>query len=183
MYTIDLMKRYVEYCMKQVGMLKKFKVRPLIVFDGGYLPAKSHTELMREKFVFPFSNAWPSLLSYWSIRSCIRKRQESRQIGQELFKEGRVRESFKFFKKSVSVTPEMAYKFIEVWLWLPSLLKKFTLNIGSSFSLGVTRRKCSIRCCTLWSWCTIGLPWEEEIHSGHHNRGFGFTSFWLQDCM
>lgn len=33
-------------------MLKKFNVRPLIVFDGGYLPAKYRIELIREQFVF-----------------------------------------------------------------------------------------------------------------------------------
>ncbi|EXX59232.1 PIN domain-like protein [Rhizophagus irregularis DAOM 181602=DAOM 197198] len=83
-------KPYVEYCIKRVRMLKKFNVRPLIVFDGGYLPAKYRIELIREQ-----------------------KRQEYSKIGRELFKKGRVRESFPFLKRSVDVTPDMAHKFIE----------------------------------------------------------------------
>ncbi|GBB97914.1 hypothetical protein RclHR1_00310042 [Rhizophagus clarus] len=84
-------KPYVEYCIKRVRMLKEFNVRPLIVFDGGYLPAKNRIELIREQ-----------------------KRQEYSRIGRELFKKGRIRESFPFLKRGVDVTPEIAHKFIEV---------------------------------------------------------------------
>ncbi|CAI2171441.1 19632_t:CDS:2, partial [Funneliformis geosporum] len=78
--------KYVEYCMRRVRMLKEFNVQPFIVFDGGYLPAKYHTEQIRE-----------------------RKRQEYRKIGQELYKKGRFHESFQFFKKSALRAENVAY--------------------------------------------------------------------------
>ncbi|CAG8706751.1 4206_t:CDS:10, partial [Acaulospora morrowiae] len=82
--------KYVDYCMKRVQMLKSYGVRPFIVFDGGLLPAKLNTETKRKL-----------------------KREEYRRLGQELFKKGRVREARNFLEKSVDVTPEMAYKFIQ----------------------------------------------------------------------
>ena len=101
-------------------MLKKFNIRPFIVFDGGYLLAKNHIELIREQFVFfsfyffegekGINNECMANPIIW-----IRKRQEYRKIGCELFKKGRIRESFRNFEKSVDVTPEMARKFIEVY--------------------------------------------------------------------
>lgn len=42
--------------MKNIKMLQYFKVTPILVFDGGYLPAKRHTESTRYKyFTFPAS--------------------------------------------------------------------------------------------------------------------------------
>ncbi|CAG8756863.1 2346_t:CDS:2 [Dentiscutata erythropus] len=82
--------KYVDYCMRRVHMMKQYNVRPLIVFDGGFLPAKSITESIREK-----------------------KRKEYRVKGQALYKKGQIHEAMTFLEKSIDITPEMAYKFIQ----------------------------------------------------------------------
>lgn len=40
---------YVNFAMRKVNMLRYHGVTPLIVFDGGHLPAKSKTEEERER--------------------------------------------------------------------------------------------------------------------------------------
>ena len=42
---------YVHYCLDRIALLLRNDVRPLMVFDGGYLPSKSGTEQEREKSV------------------------------------------------------------------------------------------------------------------------------------
>ncbi|KAF0388609.1 PIN domain-like protein [Gigaspora margarita] len=79
--------KYVDYCMRRVRMMKQYNVRPLIVFDGGFLPAKSITEVIREE-----------------------KRKEYRMKGQELYKKGQIREAMTFLEKSIDITPEMALR-------------------------------------------------------------------------
>ena len=39
--------RFVNYCMKRIAMLVHNRVRPVVVFDGAYLPAKRATEAER----------------------------------------------------------------------------------------------------------------------------------------
>lgn len=43
--------RYVLYCMKYIDMLLKYKIKPILVFDGRRLPAKEHTEIKRRQYV------------------------------------------------------------------------------------------------------------------------------------
>ncbi|RUP44578.1 PIN domain-like protein, partial [Jimgerdemannia flammicorona] len=77
--------------MHYVGMLKYYNVTPLIVFDGGYLPAKANTEVERES-----------------------RRNENKDKGIALLLEGKWEQAQKCFRKCVDVTPEMAYQFIKV---------------------------------------------------------------------
>ncbi|CAG8534045.1 14154_t:CDS:2 [Cetraspora pellucida] len=72
--------KYVDYCMRRVRMLKQYDVRPIIVFDGGFLPAKSITEANREK-----------------------KRKVYHMKGQELYRKGRIREAMTFLEKNENV--------------------------------------------------------------------------------
>lgn len=71
-------------------MLIHFGVVPYLVFDGDYLPSKSVTEVERAS-----------------------KREESRKLGLELHRLGKISQSQNEFQKAVDVTPEMARQLIE----------------------------------------------------------------------
>ncbi|KAH8819548.1 exonuclease-like protein [Xylogone sp. PMI_703] len=83
-------KKYVDFAMHRVRMLKHFKVIPYIIFDGDYLPSKAVTEKDRAK-----------------------RREESRKAGLELLKAGKTSSAYQEFQKAVDVTPEMARMLIE----------------------------------------------------------------------
>lgn len=46
------LRRYIEYCMHRVNMLRHYGVQPVLVFDGGGLPMKSDQEIKRARFDF-----------------------------------------------------------------------------------------------------------------------------------
>ena len=71
-------------------MLLFFGVKPYLVFDGDNLPSKSGTEQDRH-----------------------RRRQESKALGLELQRKGRIPEAYQEFQKAVDVTPYMARQLIE----------------------------------------------------------------------
>lgn len=71
-------------------MLLHFGIVPYLVFDGDYLPSKSATEAERAA-----------------------KREESRKLGLELHRLGKISQSQNEFLKAVDVTPEMARQLIE----------------------------------------------------------------------
>jgi exonuclease-1 len=71
-------------------MLLFFGVKPYLVFDGDNLPSKSGTEQDR-----------------------YRRRQESKALGLELQRKGRLPEAYQEFQKAVDVTPYMARQLIE----------------------------------------------------------------------
>jgi len=79
--------RYVQYFMHYVKMLKFNGVQPIIVFDGGKLPSKRHTEEDRHS-----------------------KREENKAKGLEYLRAGDKKKAFECFQKCVDVTPEMAYQ-------------------------------------------------------------------------
>jgi len=82
--------RFVDFAMHRVRMLQHFGVIPYIVFDGDYLPSKAITEIHREK-----------------------KRDESKKLGLELQRAGKVTEAYHELQKAIDVTPEMARQFID----------------------------------------------------------------------
>ncbi|KAH8553521.1 PIN domain-like protein [Umbelopsis sp. PMI_123] len=82
--------KYVQYFMHYVRMLKFHKIDPVIVFDGGRLPSKRHTEEDRHT-----------------------KREEYRAKGMEYLRTGERKKAFECFQKCVDVTPEMAYQVIK----------------------------------------------------------------------
>ncbi|CAG8085348.1 unnamed protein product [Penicillium olsonii] len=71
-------------------MLLFFGVKPYLVFDGDNLPSKAGTEQERH-----------------------RRRQESKALGLELQRKGRMPEAYQEFQKAVDVTPYMARQLIE----------------------------------------------------------------------
>lgn len=71
-------------------MLLYFGVIPYLVFDGDNLPSKAATEADRH-----------------------RRRQESKALGLELQRKGRMPEAYQEFQKAVDVTPYMARQLIE----------------------------------------------------------------------
>lgn len=71
-------------------MLLYFGVTPYLVFDGDDLPSKAGTE--RDRY---------------------QRRQDSKSIGLELQRKGRIAEAYQEFQKAVDVTPYMARQLIE----------------------------------------------------------------------
>lgn len=71
-------------------MLRHYDITPVIVFDGGYLPGKAGTEQERAK-----------------------RREDSRKLGLELEKAGKISQARLEFQRAIDITPEMARQFIE----------------------------------------------------------------------
>ena len=71
-------------------MLIHFGVKPYVVFDGDYLPSKSHTEKERAA-----------------------RRKESKRLGLELLRMGKISQAYLELQKAVDVTPLMARELIE----------------------------------------------------------------------
>ncbi|KAL8941204.1 MAG: hypothetical protein Q9216_002381 [Gyalolechia sp. 2 TL-2023] len=82
--------KFVDFSMSRVRMLIHFGVKPYLVFDGDYLPSKAATEAERRN-----------------------KREESKRLGLELYRMGKVSQAQQELQKAVDVTPEMARQFIE----------------------------------------------------------------------
>ena len=76
--------------MHRVRMLIHFGVTPYVVFDGDYLPSKSHTEKGRAE-----------------------RRREARRQGLSLLQAGKVQQATQELRKAVDVTPSMARDLIE----------------------------------------------------------------------
>ncbi|XP_008554428.1 exonuclease 1 isoform X2 [Microplitis demolitor] len=81
---------YVLYCMKFVQMLLANRIKPILVFDGCYLPAKAETELKRRE-----------------------SRETNKRRAAELMKMGRNAEAKAILRRSVDVTHEMALQVIK----------------------------------------------------------------------
>ncbi|OIW26453.1 hypothetical protein CONLIGDRAFT_580770, partial [Coniochaeta ligniaria NRRL 30616] len=83
-------RKYVDFAMHRVRMLKHFGVTPYLVFDGDYLPSKAGTEASRAK-----------------------RREDSKKAGLELLKAGKPSQAHLELQKAIDVTPEMARHLIE----------------------------------------------------------------------
>ncbi|KAL9007726.1 MAG: hypothetical protein Q9173_007068 [Seirophora scorigena] len=82
--------KFVDYSIHKVRMLLHFGVVPYLVFDGDYLPSKAATEVERAK-----------------------KREESKRMGLELHRMGKISQAHLELQKAVDVTPEMARQLID----------------------------------------------------------------------
>ncbi|KAI4208747.1 MAG: hypothetical protein LQ348_000069 [Seirophora lacunosa] len=82
--------KFVDYSIHKVRMLLHFGVVPYLVFDGDYLPSKAATEVERAK-----------------------KRAESKRMGLELHRMGKISQAHLELQKAVDVTPEMARQLID----------------------------------------------------------------------
>ncbi|KAF9873499.1 exo1 protein [Colletotrichum karsti] len=83
-------RKYVDFAMHRVRMLRHFGVKPYLVFDGDYLPSKAATEGSREK-----------------------RRENSKKLAMELVKAGKSSQAQLEFQKAIDVTPEMARNLID----------------------------------------------------------------------
>ncbi|KAJ5692478.1 hypothetical protein N7462_001901 [Penicillium macrosclerotiorum] len=83
-------RRHLDFVLHRVRMLLYFGVTPYLVFDGDNLPSKAGTEQDRHQ-----------------------RRQESKALGLELQRKGRMPEAYQEFQKAVDVTPYMARQLIE----------------------------------------------------------------------
>lgn len=83
-------RRYVDFSMHRVRMMKYFGVTPYLVFDGDFLPSKASEEASRAK-----------------------RREESKRAGMELLKAGKTSQAYLDLQKAIDVTPEMARHLIE----------------------------------------------------------------------
>ncbi|KAJ5965538.1 hypothetical protein N7481_012252 [Penicillium waksmanii] len=83
-------RKHLDFVLNRVRMLIYFGVKPYLVFDGDNLPSKAGTEQDR-----------------------LRRRQESKALGLELQRKGRIPEAYQEFQKAVDVTPYMARQLIE----------------------------------------------------------------------
>ncbi|XP_064402731.1 exonuclease 1-like [Halichondria panicea] len=81
---------FIKYCMKKVNLLRQHDITPVMVFDGGRLPTKAHTEHERRQ-----------------------RRREYREKGKQLLKDGRRSEAVDCFQKCVDVSPDMALALIK----------------------------------------------------------------------
>ncbi|KAG8222761.1 hypothetical protein J437_LFUL007836 [Ladona fulva] len=77
--------QYITYCLKFVNMLISYDIKPIMVFDGRYLPAKAATEKKRRK-----------------------SREQNRAKAAELLRQGRTAEARRCLRNSVDVGPGMA---------------------------------------------------------------------------
>ena len=83
-------RRHIDFCLHRVRMLIHFGVTPYLVFDGDYLPSKSHTEKDRAA-----------------------RRKESKRAGLEYLRLGKASQAQQELQKAVDVTPLMARELIE----------------------------------------------------------------------
>ncbi|KAJ5885249.1 hypothetical protein N7495_009759 [Penicillium taxi] len=83
-------RKHIDFVLHRVRMLLFFGVKPYLVFDGDNLPSKAGTEQERHL-----------------------RRQESKSLGLELQRKGRITEAYQEFQKAVDVTPYMARQLIE----------------------------------------------------------------------
>ena len=82
--------KYVDFAMSRVRMLQAFGVTPYLVFDGDALPSKAGTNKERRK-----------------------RRDESKALGLELYRAGKISQAHQELQKAADVTPYMARLLIE----------------------------------------------------------------------
>ncbi|KAJ3074092.1 hypothetical protein HDU98_012120 [Podochytrium sp. JEL0797] len=82
---------YIRFCMNRVALLKQHKIKPVLVFDGGCLPMKHHTESERRK-----------------------RRKEAREMAHKELAMGNRGKAMEMFQRCVDITPNMAWELMKV---------------------------------------------------------------------
>ncbi|KAK9450215.1 PIN domain-like protein [Limtongia smithiae] len=82
-------RKYVDYAIHRVRMLKYYGVKPYLVFDGANLPSKKHIEVDRHA-----------------------ARQKARELAIAHQSAGRSQLAYEQFQKCIDITPAMASQFI-----------------------------------------------------------------------
>ncbi|XP_042483838.1 exonuclease 1 isoform X2 [Macadamia integrifolia] len=83
--------RHVDYCMHRVNLLRHYGVKPILVFDGGFLPMKGEQENKRA-----------------------RARKEALERATEHESTGNSAAAYECYQKAVDISPSIAYKLIQV---------------------------------------------------------------------
>ena len=83
-------RQFVDYCMRMVRKMQDSGVKPILVFDGGRLPAKAQKEIERRE-----------------------GRSEKRASAEQKIA-SRDKEARSFMARCLDVTPEMAHQLIQV---------------------------------------------------------------------
>ncbi|TIC06412.1 PIN domain-like protein [Wallemia mellicola] len=86
---------FLNYAIFQIKAMISIKVKPFVVFDGGPLGAKQHTETNRDE-----------------------SRAKNLEIALKLESQGKKTQARQAFSKCVDITPRMAYELIKVLLSL-----------------------------------------------------------------
>jgi len=81
---------YINYVLKRIELLLSFNVKPVMVFDGGYLPAKASKEKERRS-----------------------NREESLRKAKAHLRAGQNSKANDYFQRCVEITPAMATEVIE----------------------------------------------------------------------
>lgn len=82
--------KHIIWCMARVALMLHYHVKPLLIFDGGPLPAKAGQEASRRA-----------------------RREEARARALQCAREHRHEDARKWFARAIDVTPEMAARFID----------------------------------------------------------------------
>ena len=83
-------KAYVHYCIRRVEMLISHNITPIMIFDGGHLPAKADTEKKRRD-----------------------EKKRQRAAAMAFLNEGNNKVAFEKFQRCIDITPEMATEVIK----------------------------------------------------------------------
>nr|GMD03103.1 exonuclease 1 [Ipomoea batatas] len=83
--------KHISYCMHRVNLLRHYGVKPIMVFDGGFLPMKGEQENKRAR---------------------VRKESLSRAIEHE--SNGNQSAAYECYQKAVDISPSVAYDLIQV---------------------------------------------------------------------
>eukprot|EP00794_Sanderia_malayensis_P020244 gene20244-22226_t len=81
---------YIKYVLKRVNMLLNYDITPILVFDGGYLPAKASKEKERRS-----------------------GREENLKKGKAFLRAGNTTQAVECFQRCVEITPAMATEVIQ----------------------------------------------------------------------
>lgn len=115
-------------------MLRHHGVTPLMVFDGGPLPAKRGTEVDRASSV----GSHPLCFAHGliGIAMCVfRRRADHLARARSLTVQGRHKEAREHYTKCVDITPEMALQLIKVSTTSQSPMNSRLKNWFSFFDL------------------------------------------------
>jgi exonuclease 1 len=117
--------RYVEYAMQRVRLLRHHRIHPYIVFDGGPLPAKQHTEVERKK-----------------------RREDNLAQGNALAAQGKHSQAREYYVKCIDVTPQMAFQFIKVYILIINIYSyPLTRRFNFIHAVVITNRLFALRTC------------------------------------
>ncbi|CAL9079457.1 unnamed protein product, partial [Musa textilis] len=86
-------RRYLNYFMHHINLLRHYNIMPVVVFDGGNIPCKFATEHERHRQ---------------------HNLEANFELAQEKLKQGNTTGAIELFQKAVRVTPLMAHKLIQI---------------------------------------------------------------------